>query len=91
MTLSHSVQKWLTLTGHCFASFSNAIGFGLYFTNLSSFSVYYDVYPDTIINTFYIGLIFEIIFCVPALKLIEWRLDYSIMCGAFLTMAGYWM
>jgi len=39
-----AVQKWLTLAGYCFANFSNAIGFGLYFTNLNAFSVYYDVY-----------------------------------------------
>lgn len=91
MAPSQTIQKWLTLTGHCFANFANGIGFGLYFSNLNAFSVYYDITTSTITNTFYIGLIFEIIFCIPALKLIEWRLDYSIMCSAFLTMAGYWM
>lgn len=70
MAPSQAVQKWLTLAGHCFATFSNGIGFGLYFTHIDIFSAYYDVYPQTIISTFYIGLIFEIIFCVPALKLI---------------------
>ena len=70
MAPSQTIQKWLTLTGHCFANFANGIGFGLYFSNLNVFSVYYDITTSTITNTFYIGLIFEIIFCIPALKLI---------------------
>lgn len=84
-------QKWLTLIGHCFATFSNAVGFALYFTNVDIFSGYYNVTQSVIENSFFIGLILEIIFCVPALKLIEWRLDYSLMCGAFLSMSAYWV
>lgn len=91
MAPPQAIQKWLTLIGHCFATFSNAIGFGIYFTHVNIFADYYDINESTISNSFYIGLIFEIIFCVPALKLIEWRLDYSLMCGAFLSMAGYWV
>lgn len=70
MALSQTIQMWLTLTGHCFANFANAMAFGLYFSNLNAFSVYYDITTSNIINTFYIGLIFEILFCIPALKLI---------------------
>lgn len=91
MAPPQSVQKWFTLTSHCFASFANGIGFGLYFTHVNIFSEYYNVTTTSIANTFFIGLLFEIVFCVPALKLIEWRLDYSIMCASFLTMTGYWM
>lgn len=91
MSPSHNVQKWLTLTAHCLATFSNAIGFGIYFTNASIFATYYDVSPNLISYTFFIGLLMELIFCIPAMKLVEWRLDYSMMCGAFLSMAGYFV
>jgi hypothetical protein len=88
---SQAYQKWLTLVGHCFATFSNAMGFALYFTNINVFSSFYNVSQSTIENSFFIGLVFELIFCVPALKLIEWRLDYSLMCGAFISMSAYWV
>lgn len=85
------LQKWLTLTSQCFANFSNAISFGIFFSNINVFATYYSIRPSTIENTFYIGLVLEIIFCIPALKLIEWRMDYSIMCASFLTMTAYWV
>ncbi len=85
------LQKWLTLASHCFATFSNAISFGVFFSNISVFATYYSIRPATIENTFYIGLVLEIIFCIPALKLIEWRMDYSIMCASFLTMTAFWV
>ena len=52
-----SVQKWLTLTAHCLATFSNAIGFGVYITNTNIFAIYYDVEESIIGYTFFIGLI----------------------------------
>ena len=85
------LQKWLTLTSQCFANFSNAISFGIFFSNIPVFASYYSIRSSTIENTFYIGLVLEIIFCIPALKLIEWRMDYSIMCASFLTMTAYWV
>lgn len=86
-----NTQKWLTLIGHCFAMFSNAIGFGIYFTHLDIFAQYYNISEESISNSFFIGLTLELVFCIPALKLIEWRLDYSLMCGAFLSMTSYWV
>lgn len=53
-----SVQKWMTLIAHCLATFSNAIGFGIYFTNLEVFAIYYNVTTSVIANSFFIGLIF---------------------------------
>jgi Flp pilus assembly protein protease CpaA len=91
MAPQHSVQKWLTLTAHILATFSNALGFGIYFTNSSVFAAYYDVKPSLIEYSFFVGLLFELVFCLPAMKLVEWRLDYSLMCGAFLSMAGYFV
>lgn len=91
MSPPQAYQKWLTLIAHCFATFSNAMGFSFYFTNVAIFASYYNVSQSLIENSFFIGLILEIIFCVPALKLIEWRLDYSLMCGAFLSMSAYWV
>jgi hypothetical protein len=40
---------------------------------------------------FYVGLLTELIFCIPALKIIEWRVDYSIYAGVFLTLSAYWI
>jgi hypothetical protein len=40
---SQAYQKWLTLVGHCFATYSNAVGFALFFTNTSVFEGYYNV------------------------------------------------
>jgi hypothetical protein len=67
---SQAYQKWLSLTGHCFATFSNAIGFALFFTNINVFMDYYNVEGATIELSFFAGLLFELIFCIPALKLI---------------------
>lgn len=58
MAPHQSVQKWMTLTAHCLATFSNAIGFGLFFTNTDLLASYYDVEPEDISNTFFVGLIF---------------------------------
>jgi hypothetical protein len=58
MAPPQAIQKWLTLIGHCFATFSNAIGFGIYFTHTNIFAKYYDVEESTINNSFYIGLVF---------------------------------
>ena len=88
--MAGSGQKWLTLLGHALATFCNAVGFGIFFTQLDIFADYYDTSEDNIKNSFYIGLVGQMVFCVPALKLTEWRLDYSIICGAFLTTASYW-
>lgn len=84
-------KSHLNLLIYCLVTFGNAIGFGFFYGNTSTFANYYNVPEDYINNTFYIGLVTEIIFCFPALKVIEWRLDYSIIAGAFLTMASYWM
>ncbi len=91
MGISASVQKWFTLMSHCLATFSNAMCFGIFFSNIPTFSAYYNVSQATINNSFYIGLICEIIFCIPALKMIEWRLDYSVISGSFISMASYWI
>jgi hypothetical protein len=42
-------------------------------------------------NTFYIGLIVEILLCVPAIKVIEWRLDYAIIAAAYMTACSYYL
>lgn len=84
-------RSHLNLFIFCLVTFANAIGFGFFYGSTSTFANYYNVTEDTIANTFYIGLITEIIFCFPALKVIEWRLDYSIIAGSFLTMASYWI
>ena len=54
----HESQKWLTLTALSLSTFSNAIGFGIYFTNAKIFANYYDVGVDIIEYTFFIGLMF---------------------------------
>lgn len=91
MAPPQNVQKWLTLTAHCLATFSNAMGFGIFFINTDLFASYYSIDESLVEETFFIGLLFEILFCLPAMKIIEWRLDYSLMSGAFLSMAGYYM
>lgn len=63
-------SKWLVVLSHSFATFSNAIGFGLYFTNIDIFSVYFGVSQNIIINAFYIGLVLELAFFLPAMALI---------------------
>ncbi len=75
----------------CLISFANAIGFSIFYSNTQTFANYYNVPAIYIENTFYIGLITEIVFCFPALKVIEWRLDYSLIAGSFLTFASYWI
>ena len=42
-------------------------------------------------NTFYIGLLIEIFLCVPAIKVIEWRLDYAIISAAYMTACSYFL
>lgn len=58
MAPPQAVQKWLTLVGHCFATFSNAMGFGIYFIHLDIFAAYYNVSESSIANSFFIGLVF---------------------------------
>ncbi len=70
MGFSPYSQKWLTLLAHCLATFSNAIGFGIFFSNVSTFAAYYNVDPNTIYNSFFISLACEIIFCIPVIKVI---------------------
>lgn len=42
-------------------------------------------------NTFYIGLVIEVLLCLPAIRILEWRLDYAIISGAYLTACSYWL
>lgn len=86
-----NISKWLVVFSHSVSTFSNAIGFGLYFTNLNIFSEYFKTSETVITNAFYIGLILEILFFVPAIILIDWRLDYSVLCASFLTLATFWI
>ena len=65
-----SISKWLVVLSHSFSTFGNAIGFGLYFTNINIFKEYYMVPEQTIINAFYIGLLLEVLFFIPAIILI---------------------
>lgn len=73
----------------CLVTLINASGFGFFYGNTRTFANYYNVSIDYINSIFYVGLITELIFFFPAIKIIEWRLDYSIMAGAFLTVTSY--
>ena len=64
------MKKWLTLIGYCLANFSNALIFGLYSSNISSFADFYNTSESNIENLFYVGLIVEVLFCLPAIRLI---------------------
>lgn len=83
------MSEWLTLLGFCLANFSNGSGFGLYTSNLQSYALYFQTSEQALQNTFYIGLIVEALMCLPAIKLIEWRLDYAIIGSAYLTACSY--
>jgi hypothetical protein len=63
-------RSHLNLFSYCLVTFANAIGFGFFYGNTSTFANYYNVSEDAISNTFYIGLLAEILFCLPAIKVI---------------------
>ena len=58
---------------------------------MRTFALYYDVSIDTIQYTFFIGLVFELVFCLPGMKLVEWRMDFSMICGSFLSTSAYFL
>lgn len=85
------MRKWATLVGFCMANFSNGLGFGLYTNNLSLYAAYYQTSMSVMENTFYIGLVIEVILCLFVIRLIEWRFDYAIISSAYLTACSYWL
>lgn len=50
-------RSHLNLLIYCLVTFGNAIGFGFFYGNTSTFANYYNVTEDYINNTFYIGLV----------------------------------
>ena len=82
------MKKWLTLTGYCIVNMVNAMGFGILSDNHQQLADYYNMSLESFSSLFYVGLFIEILFCFPAMKVIEWRLDYSIHTAAFLTVCG---
>lgn len=63
-------KSHLNLFSFCLVTFANAIAFGFFYGNTSTFANYYNVSEDSINNSFYVGLATEIIFCIPAIKVI---------------------
>jgi hypothetical protein len=63
-------ERWIVLFSYCLVAFSNASGFGIYTSNLDIYAEEYNTTPDALSNTFYIGLLVEVLFCIPAIKII---------------------
>lgn len=80
-------QKWLTLIRHWSATFSNARLLLLLYKSSPATTMSCSQ-PSRTSST---SDSLAISCCVPALELIEWRLDYSLMCGAFLSMFADWV
>jgi hypothetical protein len=85
------MKNWMTLLGFCLVNFNNALGFGIYTNSFDTFALYFNVQENTFSIMYDIGLIVEIILCVPVLKMIQWRLDYAIYSCVYLTTCSYWL
>ena len=83
------MKKWRTLTGYCMVNMTNAMGFGILSDNHDQFASFYNMSESSFSSLFYIGLFVEILLCFPVMRIIEWRLDYSIHAAAFMTLCGF--
>lgn len=83
------MKKWLTLLGFCSVNTINGLGFGILSDNHDAYATYYNMSESSFQNIFYVGLFVEILFCLPAIRVIEWRLDYSINTAAYLSVCAY--
>ena len=83
------MSKWLTLASFCLVNMANAMGFGILSDNHGEFAKFYNMPQDSFYSLFYIGLIVEMLLCLPAIRVIEWRLDYSVQAAAYLSLCGY--
>ena len=64
------MRQWTTLIGYSLVTFTNALGFGIFTNNLEAYSLYYNVKEDTFSTIYNFGLAIELLFFIPAMKLI---------------------
>ncbi|KAL4489385.1 hypothetical protein ABPG72_002681 [Tetrahymena utriculariae] len=91
LTQNLEIRRWFILAVFSLFSFSNASGFVTYSPIIQQSQDFYNTSQQNILwlaNCYYLTYTF---LAIPTLYFFRWRLDFSLIIGAFLNALGGWL